>query len=81
MVIKFKEKALADLYKNGKTNDSKYKKLCKNKRLIEGYQRAVSIMYGVETAEELKLFSFFALRKIKVHERTLKFCTNCKRNG
>lgn len=71
MKIKFKEKALADLYKNGKTNDSKYKKLCKNKRLIEGYQRAVSIMYGVETAEELKLFSFLHYEKLRYMKEPL----------
>ena len=31
MKVIFKDDALADLYENGKTNDSKYKKLCKNK--------------------------------------------------
>ena len=38
MKVIFKDDALADLYENGKTNDSKYKKLCKNKKLVAGYQ-------------------------------------------
>ena len=54
MKIAFKDKALSDLYENGKTEDRKYKKICRNIRLIEGYQRAVSIMYDVESTEELK---------------------------
>ena len=58
MKVIFKDDALADLYERGKTNDSKYKKLCKNKKLVAGYQRAVSLMYSVDSTEELKPFSF-----------------------
>ncbi|WP_296125041.1 hypothetical protein [uncultured Bacteroides sp.] len=65
MKIIFKDEALSDLYESGKTNDSKYKKLCKNKKLVQGYQRAVSIMYDVETTEELKPFSFLHYEKLK----------------
>lgn len=65
MRIIFKEEALSDLYENGKTDDSKYKKLCRNKKLVEGYQRAVSIMYDVDSTEELKPFSFLHYEKLK----------------
>lgn len=71
MKIIFKDEALSDLYENGKTNDSKYKKLCKNKKLVEGYQRAVSIIYDVDSTEELKLFSFLHYEKLKYMKEPL----------
>ena len=37
MEIKFKDAALSELYEKGKTNDKKYKHICKNKILIDGY--------------------------------------------
>lgn len=37
MKIIFKDEALSALYENGKTDDSKYKNLCRNKKLVEGY--------------------------------------------
>ena len=57
MNIIFKEEALSELYVTGKTNDKKYKKLCKNKRLIDGYVRVINTLYNVESTEELKVFS------------------------
>lgn len=65
MKITFKDKALSDLYEEGRTEDSKYKKICRNVRLIEGYQRAVSIMYDIESTEELKYFSFLHYERLK----------------
>ncbi len=65
MKITFKDKALSDLYEDGKTEDRKYKKISRNVRLIEGYQRAVSIMYDIESTEELKYFSFLHYEKLK----------------
>lgn len=53
------------MYKEGRTEDRKYKKICRNVRLIEGYQRAVSIMYDIESTEELKYFSFLHYEKLK----------------
>ena len=44
MEIKFKDAALSELYEKGKTNDKKYKHICKNKKLIDGYVRAVGTM-------------------------------------
>ena len=65
MKIIFKDEALSELYSNGKTEARKYKKLCKNKKLVEGYQRAVSIMYDVDSTEELRPFSFLHYEKLK----------------
>lgn len=71
MIVIFKDEALSELYVNGKTKDSKYKRMCKNKKLIEGYQRAVSIMYDVDSTEELKLFSFLHYEKLKYMKEPL----------
>ncbi len=65
MDIKFRDPALSELYENGKTKDSKYKQLCKNKKLVDGYRRAVSTMYSVETTDQLKGFSFLHYEKLK----------------
>lgn len=62
MKIIFKDEALSELYSNGKTEDRKYKKLCKNKKLVEGYQRAVSIMYDVDSTEDSSLSVFFTTK-------------------
>lgn len=58
MKITFKDEALSELYETGKTKDRKYKQLCKNKKLVDGYIRAVSIMYRTETTRELHEYSF-----------------------
>ncbi len=63
MKVAFKEAALSELYETGKTSTSKYKQLCRNKKLVSGYQRAVKIMYDVDCSEDLKAFSFFTLRE------------------
>ena len=65
MEIKFKDAALSELYEKGKTNDKKYKHICKNKKLIDGYVRAVGTMYNVDNTEELKSFSFLHYEKLK----------------
>ena len=71
MNILFKDEALSELYINGKTNDRKYKKLCRSKKLVEGYQRAVSIMYDVASTEELKIFSFLHYEKLKYQKEPM----------
>ena len=65
MNVTFKEDALSELYETGKTKNRKYKALCKNRRLIAGYIRAVKIMYDVDSTDELKLFSFLHYEKLK----------------
>ena len=49
MNIKFLDDALSELYETGKTSDKKYKKICKNTKLVNGYIKAVGIMYRVDT--------------------------------
>lgn len=71
MKIIFKDEALSALYENGKTDDCKYKKLCRNKKLVEGYQRAVSVMYDVDSTEELKFFSFLHYEKLKYQKEPM----------
>lgn len=72
MEIKFKEDVLAELYETGKTKEGKYKKLCKNKKLVDGYIRAVGTMYDVESTEELKQFSFLHYEKLKYQQGGIK---------
>lgn len=72
MKIKFKEDALSELYETGKTKDQKYKQVCKQKKLIEGYTRAVKIMYDVDFTEDLKLFSFLHYEKLKYQQGEIR---------
>lgn len=65
MKINFKDAALSELYEKGETKDKKYKQICKNKKLLDGYIRAVGIMYDVETTIDLKPFSFLHYEKLK----------------
>ncbi|MGN1210447.1 MAG: hypothetical protein ACI4TM_02090 [Candidatus Cryptobacteroides sp.] len=71
MKIFFKDDALSELYENGRTDDRKYKKMCRHKKLVEGYQRAVSIMYNVDSTENLKQFSFLHYEKLKYQKEPL----------
>ncbi len=65
MNVKFKDPALAEIYEQGRTGVSKYKKFCKNKKLINGYRRAVTIMYSIESTDQLKTISFLHYEKLK----------------
>ena len=65
MKISFKDDALSELYETGKTKDRRYKNVCKNQKLVNGYIRAVKIMYVVKCTEELKPFSFLHYEKLK----------------
>ena len=69
MNIIFKEEALSELYEIGKTKDKKYKQICKNKRLLDGYIRAVGIIYDVECTYELKNFSFLHYEILKYQQK------------
>ena len=64
MEIVFKDVALSELFETGKTKDRKYNKLCKNKKLVDVYIRAVSIMYRTETTRELSEYSFLHYEKL-----------------
>lgn len=64
MKITFKDEALSELYETGKTKDRKYKQLCKNKKLVDGYIRAVGVMYRTATTQELRQYSFLHYEKL-----------------
>ena len=72
MKIRFRDNALSELYETGKTKKRKYKRICINKRLLDGYIRAVKIMYDVERTEELKLFSFLHYERLKYQKKESK---------
>ena len=72
MRVKFKEDALRELYETGKTKERKYKLVCKKKKLVEGFQRAVGIMYDVKSTEQLKGFSFLRYEKLKYQNKEPK---------
>lgn len=65
MKIHFKDEALSELYETGKTKSRKYKQLCKNKKLVDGYIRAVGIMFDVDSTAELSMYSFLHYEKLK----------------
>lgn len=65
MKVHFKDDALKELYEDGKTKDSRYKTFCRNKKLVDGYLRAVKTMYDVGSTAELSTFSFLHYEKLK----------------
>jgi len=65
MIIHFKDDALEELYNKGETKDGKYRKFCRNRKLVDGYIRAVSTMYRVGSTAELAAFSFLHYEKLK----------------
>lgn len=65
MKVTFKEYALEEIYENGKTRNRKYGAFCKNRKLVAGFQRAVSLMFDVNLTSELRLFSFLHYEKLK----------------
>lgn len=65
MNVFFDDEALEELYMSGKSSDKKYKKLSKDKKLVDGFRRAVSVMYGVKCASELKNYSFLHYEQLR----------------
>lgn len=70
MKIHFKDEALSELYETVKTKSRKYKQLCKNKKLVDGYIRAVGIMFDVDSTAELSMYSFLHYEKLKKDPRS-----------
>lgn len=65
MNVIFIDNALQELYETGKTKDSRYKKLCRNKSFVEDYIGVIDLMVSVEKVEELKTYSFLHYEKLK----------------
>lgn len=64
MKISFADEALAELFETGKTSSRKYKQVCKSKKLVNGYIRAVKLMQDVQSTKELSTFSFLHYEKL-----------------
>ena len=64
MKINFKDEALYELFVTRKTTDRKYKHLCKDKKLVDGYINAVNIMRRTETTRELNEYSYLHYKKL-----------------
>lgn len=65
MEVIFKDDSLREIYESGKTNHSRYKTLCRNKKLVDGFRRAIGIMYSVPNAGMLSAFSFLHYEKLR----------------
>lgn len=65
MNVIFIDHALQELYETGKTKDSRYKKLCRNKSFVEDYIGVVDLMVSVDKVDELKTYSFLHYEKLK----------------
>ncbi len=65
MEVRFKDPALKELYEDSSTTDSRYKKVCRNKKLLVGYQRAVGVMISADSTKELRCVSFLHYEKLK----------------
>lgn len=65
MNVIFIDHALQELYETGKTKDSRYKKICRNKSFVEDYIGVVDLMVSVDKVDELKTYSFLHYEKLK----------------
>ncbi len=72
MNVIFLDKSLEELYLEGNTKDRKYKKLCKDAKLVAGYQRAVKALQDANCTKILKMQSFLHYEKLNtlIHEMT-----------
>lgn len=65
MQIVFADSALRELFETGKTKDKKYQKVQKNRKLLDGYLRAVQVMQQVQHVDQLKAFSFLHYERLR----------------
>ncbi len=65
MNVIFKDAALKDIYEQGTTKESRYKKFCRMRKLVEGYQRVVTILLSETTTTMLHHYSFLHYEKLK----------------
>lgn len=65
MNVIFKDETLQELYETGKTKDSRYKKLCRNKRFVKDYIDVVTLMMSVDKVDDLKTYSYLHYEKLK----------------
>lgn len=51
MNVIFIDNALQELYETGKTKDSRYKKLCRNKSFVGDYIGVIDLMVSVDKVD------------------------------
>lgn len=65
MDVIFIDNTLQELYETGKTKDSRYKKLCRDKGFVEDYIGVVDLMFSVDNVNDLKAYSFLHYEKLR----------------
>lgn len=65
MNVIFTDPALQELYKTGKTKDSRYKKLCRSKSFVAYYIDVVNLMIAVDKADDLRTYSYLHYEKLR----------------
>lgn len=71
MNVIFKDDALRELYEKGKTKDSRYKKLCRNKVFIDNYIGVIDLMVSVERTDDLRAYSYLHYEKLRYRPEKL----------
>ena len=71
MNVIFKDDALRELYEKGKTKDSRYKKLCRNKGFIDNYIGVIDLMVSVERTDDLRAYSYLHYEKLRYRPEKL----------
>lgn len=65
MNVIFIDDALQELYETGKTKDSKYKKLCRDRRFIEAYIDVIALFEITGNVSDLRQFSYLHYEQLK----------------
>lgn len=65
MRVSFFDASLEELYREGQTNDKRYKKYARNKKFMDGFLRAISVMENIDSCSSLNNFSFLHYEKLK----------------
>lgn len=65
MEVVFTDDVLRELYEVGTTKDSRYKKLCRDRRFVTAYVQVVDTLQSVGNVRELKNFSFLHYEKLR----------------
>lgn len=70
MNVIFVDEALEELYETGSTKDSRYKKLCRNRKFVEAYMLVIETFLATEKTNDLKMFSFLHYEKLRHRQQS-----------
>ena len=65
MNVIFTDMPLQEMYESGTTKDSRYKRLCRDKRFVKDYIAVIDLMYAVENVKDLRAYSFLHYEKLR----------------